>query len=37
LYAGTLLSVVFLTTYWVALGLQRRWDPERTLNTRLPD
>jgi predicted ferric reductase len=37
LYAGTLLSVVFLTTYWVALGVQRRWDPERTLNTRLPD
>jgi predicted ferric reductase len=31
LYAGTLLSVVFLTTYWLALQLQSRRAPTRAL------
>lgn len=34
LYAGTLLSVVFLTTYWLALQLQSRVHPDRRLPPR---
>jgi sulfoxide reductase heme-binding subunit YedZ len=34
LYAGTLLSVVFLTTYWLALQLQTRVQPKRDLPPR---
>ncbi len=34
LYAGTLLSVVFLTTYWLALQLQTRIQPKRSLPPR---
>jgi len=33
LYAGTLLSVVFLTTYWLALQLQTRRAPGRALRS----
>ena len=33
LYAGTLLSVVFLTTYWLALQFQTRRAPARALHS----